>query len=532
MCATLLDGRLTGAALQAGASDRARRDWAVPATLAALSGLVHVPLLRPTPINWDAVQFVLALDRFDLHHHQPHPPGYILYVALGRALGFLAADPSMRLSLLSVAFSVLATILAYRLALDVFGDRAVAAGSALLLALSPLTLYYGSTGLTYAPEMALSLGIAGLAWRLRLTGSVYSAAGLALALGISGGVRQTSLVVMLPLCAWALWGKPPRNWLVFGPVTLATCLAWAVPLLMLSGGLQAYLHESELLAAVASSQTSVVTAGAEGLLYDLTFIGLALGVGLGFAMLPLGLWAARVSRFSLERTARGFLAWWIVPPLAFFAVSHVGQYGYAMVVLPPLLMLAALSLRVLAELHAPQRWRAHVTVVLCSALALASVGYFALAQGPVTASNITKNDDRWHAIESTLAGYDPSSTILLADANWEGSFREAGYLLPRFHVYGAGKDPQKQYGWLYSAFGGQSTYSLPHPPAQEQLTLPEGTRDVVLLDDRIAGKLLRARDVQEITVPLPGGSQLYLLQSESGSIQELSIDRNAPDPQP
>ena len=34
--------------------------------------------------NWDAVQFALALTEFDVAKHQPHPPGYLLYVGLGR----------------------------------------------------------------------------------------------------------------------------------------------------------------------------------------------------------------------------------------------------------------------------------------------------------------------------------------------------------------------------------------------------------------------------------------------------------------
>ena len=32
--------------------------------------------------NWDAVQFALALREYATVEHQPHPPGYILYVAL------------------------------------------------------------------------------------------------------------------------------------------------------------------------------------------------------------------------------------------------------------------------------------------------------------------------------------------------------------------------------------------------------------------------------------------------------------------
>src|SRR5690242_20454093 len=67
------------------AAGRAARH--VDVTLAL--GLAVVTLLSRWPYrarmlyNWDAVQFALALREFDIAKHQPHPPGYLLYVALG-----------------------------------------------------------------------------------------------------------------------------------------------------------------------------------------------------------------------------------------------------------------------------------------------------------------------------------------------------------------------------------------------------------------------------------------------------------------
>ena len=63
-------------------------------------GLSIVTLLSRWPYrarmlyNWDAVQFALALREFDIAKHQPHPPGYLLYVGLGRLLNALAEDGS------------------------------------------------------------------------------------------------------------------------------------------------------------------------------------------------------------------------------------------------------------------------------------------------------------------------------------------------------------------------------------------------------------------------------------------------------
>ena len=52
--------------------------------------------------NWDAVQFALALNEYDVVKHQPHPPGYILYVALGRLVNHWLADPTAAYVVLAV----------------------------------------------------------------------------------------------------------------------------------------------------------------------------------------------------------------------------------------------------------------------------------------------------------------------------------------------------------------------------------------------------------------------------------------------
>src|SRR5438876_5950981 len=112
-----------------------------PLILALCAAAPRLLVVRQTPINWDGVQFELALSRFDLAAHQPHPPGYILYVLAGRALNLLVGPPGLALSLLSVLAAAVAVPLVYRLALLIFEDVGIALGAALLLLASPLVLY-------------------------------------------------------------------------------------------------------------------------------------------------------------------------------------------------------------------------------------------------------------------------------------------------------------------------------------------------------------------------------------------------------
>src|SRR3990170_2181198 len=71
-----------------------RHDLVLALSLSALTLLSRWPYRARMLYNWDAVQFALALKEYDVAKHQPHPPGYILYVGLGRLLNsFLHAPP-------------------------------------------------------------------------------------------------------------------------------------------------------------------------------------------------------------------------------------------------------------------------------------------------------------------------------------------------------------------------------------------------------------------------------------------------------
>jgi hypothetical protein len=492
--------------------------------LALVGGLSRLIFVRQTPINWDAVQFALALDQFDLHLHQPHPPGYILYVFLGRALLPFISDPSGALSLLSVLFSAVALPVIYWLVQHILEDAGAAMCAAMLWLASPLALYYGAVGLTYLPEAVLSMALAGLAWRARVAPTMAIAVALGVTLGVAGGVRQTSILALGPLCLWALWGKSQgKIWLAFGGAFVVACTLWLVPLLALSGGVEAYLHENALLAQAVSARTSVIDAGLEGLAHNLLFGTLGIVLGLCFGVIPLALWAARTIRFSLSPMLKTFLLWWTLPTLVFYALTHVGQYGYMLVVLPPLLLLAATCARVRGEglaqrLHASPNL---VSAAMCAALALGSLAFFTLARGPVSAGNITENDRHAIAMRDALDTMDPASTVLITTVEWEKPFRLAGYLLPAFHVYATSKDSEGTEGWLYSSYAGKSTYALPHPPAQTRLALPPNTHRVVALDDETA-EMLGGKSALK-AVSLGDGSTLYMLDSDSQIVSYLKI---------
>ena len=58
------------------------RLWALALAVLFLAG--HLPFLSPGLEDIDSLNFALGLRDFDPTRHQPHPPGYPLFIALGK----------------------------------------------------------------------------------------------------------------------------------------------------------------------------------------------------------------------------------------------------------------------------------------------------------------------------------------------------------------------------------------------------------------------------------------------------------------
>lgn len=379
---------------------RAAGRWTVPLLAGLITLLVRLPFVVGRLWDHDSVQFALGILDFDLAAHQPHPPGYPLYLAALKLLAALGLSPRLAMvtvSLLAAAVGAVAFCrLAARLAVPgivaagaVGGSRegGVASGAArpglgdltarirqgsappvaataaavlagTLYAFNPLLWFYAELPLIYAVEGGLT---AVLAWA-----AVGMADGprryyLACALfALAGGVRPSTLLLLFPLFLYGLY----RAWrdsafltvrrLLLGVGLGVVCiLAWLLPLAASVGGLARYReisggHFDELLPV-----TSVLFgAGFPALAHNLEVLTKWAVQGLvpALAMVTVA-WAAALATRSggvvraglgrvLERS--GYLLAWGLPPILFFALFHVTKAGYTLIHLPALLLMAVL----------------------------------------------------------------------------------------------------------------------------------------------------------------------------------------------
>ncbi len=511
-----------------------RADLALASLLATLTVLSRIPFRSRLLPTWDAVQFALALDRYDIAAHQPHPPGYILYVAAAHVLKLVTGDGAQSLVWLSIAASGAAVFLVYRLAWTLYG-RAAALVAALGLATSPLFWFYGEVGLPYAVEAALACLVAALAWAAR-SGEVGAVCRSACALALAAGVRQSLLPLLLPLWAGTVWSGAHRIALLVtgGAVMTLTSALWLVPMLGLAGGLDPYLTASrELFDSTVRPTTVMAPAGAW--LYNVVALGEAVLLGLGLVV-PLSIWAM-VSAIRRGWTAREwFLAAWILPPLAVYAWLHFGQYGYLLAVLPALYILISPALAsLLTAPGARLRWRAAAAAGL-GALALAHVGLFVGApsirvpdvadDAPWVRREIVRLEARYryrlwpHTLrglregEAVIAGYadeirrrfSPADTVIISELGNPRSypwFRHITYYLPAFRVCHLRLPPWST-GYLDSAQLASMTAR-----ADDRILLDSKVRHLVWMVDSWNPTVPRPPGLRELS--LPYGRKLFAL---------------------
>ncbi len=456
-----------------------RHDLMFSVGLSLITILSRLPYRTRMLYNWDAVQFALALREYDIAKHQPHPPGYILYVLMGRLLNAWLHDPNAAYVTLAVAFSGLTTFTVYFLARAIY-DRGTAMVAATLLAVSPLFWFYGSVGLTYAGEALAASTFAYFAYRA-LDGQPGRAELAGLWLGLIGGIRQPALIVLFPLwLVTTIRGPRPARSLGRGLVLMvAAASTWFVPMIWLTGGLERYLQFCVQLATSMVEPTTVGATTLEGTLAQARYVLESVVVGLGplaFAALAIPLY---IRRGGWGR-AEWFLLGWTVPPALVYTLVHFGQAGYVLTFLPALVILLARVLLVTVSDYARLAGHARTRRLLPVAVVLLIVlvdGSFFVSARPAprelrpgasgwhwlvsdeakdwiwsrTAKALQEHEEIVRSFVDSIRGlYDPAETAIVTELGNPRSYpwlRHAMFYLPEYPIYQLSVDEEAPLGF-------------------------------------------------------------------------------------
>jgi hypothetical protein len=396
--------------------------------LAAAVAVSRFALRSHVLYDLDSVNFALAIGRFDPRVHQPHPPGYFLYICLGRVLNWLTHDANLALVALSILASMASVILIYLFALDWFGPRA-ATFAGLLLLFSPLGWFHGTVALTYSVEAAASALLGFLCWRVDRGKSNFILP-TAIVLGISAGVRPSSLLFLGPLFLFSLRHVPLKRKILGIAVLGATLGAWFVPMIWASGGFDAYFGALASLWRMVPSKDTVFNSSPATSMARACIIVFIYFLCFGAASLaPLG---ARWSVVPIDKAKKLFTAVWTVPALCFFTFIFLKlvNSGYLLLVAAP----ASVWLGAwVADWYERAAWPKSLKLALIAVCALANVSIFLAFPAYCSYRSVRHFEVELQETETALPQVGaPDNLLIVAFDNHFLGYRHAGYYLPGY----------------------------------------------------------------------------------------------------
>ena len=431
-----------------------KHKYTIPVILFFSTIVSRLPFTSKLLYDLDSVQFALGTNEYNITLHQPHPPGYIVYVMLGKLLNIFTHDANISFVIISIIFSALMVVIIYYLGMLLF-TKEIGVLSALIALTSPSIWFHGEVSLGYIVEAFFCVLIALLCWKV-LQGQHKYIYASAIFLALAGGVRQNTMVFLFPLWLFSIRNVPIRKILISALLFMAVVSIWLVPMIILSGGLANYRAAVNELWERVSDSRAIFKIGflpvyVLHLLCLIKFTTYGLGIGVGFlgvhlySIIRKGAWAYKFESLGswLLDTKSIFFMVWLIPSVLFFMIVfiHPENVGYSLFFIPGLTILLANSLircsDICGKLILKGDHHSRVFVKSFAALIIISNALvFLLFPTHVSVSEIRNHEKNLQGVTSYVRdNFSPDDVVVFTDDLHYLGFRHAMYYLPDYKVF-------------------------------------------------------------------------------------------------
>lgn len=299
-------------------------------------------------LDVDPINLVYGMREFNVAHHAPHPPGYLVYIVILRGLhAIIGGDPLATVQLAARLLSTATIPLLYG-AVKILRPESPGAWAyaAVLGAFHPFLVFHGVDAQTHTSEaFAAALLLVGIVWYRRRPGI-----GLAIALGallaFGSSLRPSFVVAGVGPIVWAMWRRF-GHLAAAGATSVVGALGWLLPTWAVSGGYARWKAANDaLVEQIFVRVNSPLSADSlEGFVwYNVasTSVWLALLVAPAAIAMMARIGAPRVPDPAYDDARR--IAWWAVLPSAIFYLSFFcSEPGYLLGAMPAVVALTAVA---------------------------------------------------------------------------------------------------------------------------------------------------------------------------------------------
>ena len=459
--------------------------WAIASVLFLLGIVTRLPFQSQILSEHDAVNFALALENFDVRLHQPHPPGtFVFLIFLGRCFQLFLHDANASLVAVNILASGIAAAAIFILSSTWF-DKQVGWVTSLLVISSPLVWYYSEVALSYTLEFAWVILLVMACFRVRF-GEKWTLFASAAMMGLAGGIRPNTPFFLFPLWSVAIaFGVQDKKYsgkhlTVAFFLLVAGITLWAIPMVVMSGGIAAYWRAIELWLDRHLKDADNIWGTLNNAIALLKAILFCVGVGLFPLLWMLGKKGRSLMNHLQQDWRIQTLLLWIAPGAIYLIFIHFQRQGHTFTIMPAFVILSGLSIVIAGKTLT----RFHRQATLIIAVAIVTLNSLFFLWGPAelrTRTNLRQYDrfviERLQAIRDRFS---PNNTVILARGRY-------GRLL-NFYL----RDYQE--------------ISLSQTLQETPTLLPSHVRHLVLFDDRILSRLPENPGFQLLS--LPNGERL------------------------
>jgi hypothetical protein len=473
--------------------------------------------------EWDSIQFALAIDKIDIVWHQPHPPGYMFYVALIKLAYIFINDHNNAMIASNIFISIATVIVFYKHSFLLLKSYVFAFLSSLLLAFNPNFWFNGSTATIYTAEAFITTANGYLLWRMN-PNSKWNLFFSSMLIGLLSGLRPTALLFVFPLWFFTLARKKILNIKTItyhGSIILLMSLIWLIPTIMNTQGIANYYNASSSL--TGNGHEKLISFFGSNVNYLLTNITSYMmwmvqslsPFGVLFLCLSL-LWILNKRVLGIEKEYLLFFLYWITPSLIFY-VFFLDKFGYLLSIIPPFLLL--ISYLLMRGADRCSRKNSYILLFIYSVILLFFIIWFVypsfdkdgkpnkliapafIVQPPMSDSswdissreilhkNFLIDESLKYLKGSDITG---SSTTTIFWFGGSPTWRHLSYYLPSHHLYwlvnysnsgyvGFNSDYYYSHNNLVSSYSGLPFWWKGYRPKSITIELPSQTSSLILI---------------------------------------------------